>query len=161
MANLENLLKMPKLSYPIKKRPAMVVYTSVKGFFNCVYIYSLVSSKTHVLFISTLLVAFWKIKFISSDTELSLEIILSFLSINLILLAAIIFPDTVSKVSKYGVFSGPYFAVFSQNTGKYGPEKTPYLDAFHAVRKVIVEYYSKYSLMQYLLFLFLSSEFFD
>ena len=25
------------------------------------------------------------------------------------------------KVSKYGVFSGP-------NTGKYGPEKTPYLD---------------------------------
>ena len=30
------------------------------------------------------------------------------------------------KVSKYGVFSGP-------NTGKYGPEKTPYLDTFHVV----------------------------
>ena len=29
-------------------------------------------------------------------------------------------------MSKYGVFSGP-------NTGKYGPEKTPYLDTFHAV----------------------------
>ena len=27
---------------------------------------------------------------------------------------------------KYGAFSGP-------NTGKYGPEKTPYLDTFHAV----------------------------
>ena len=27
---------------------------------------------------------------------------------------------------KYGVFSGP-------NTGKYGQEKTPYLDTFHAV----------------------------
>ena len=27
---------------------------------------------------------------------------------------------------KYGVFSGP-------NTGKYGPEKTPYLDTFQAV----------------------------
>ena len=37
------------------------------------------------------------------------------------------------KVSKYGVFSGPYFAVFSQIKGKYGPEKTPYLDNFQAV----------------------------
>ena len=30
------------------------------------------------------------------------------------------------KVSKYGVFSCP-------NTGKYGPEKTPFWDTFHAV----------------------------
>ena len=51
------------------------------------------------------------------------------------------------KVSKYGVFSGLYFPVFglnteiyeanlciqSEHTGKYGPEKTPYLDTFHAV----------------------------
>ena len=39
-------------------------------------------------------------------------------------------PITVSvtawKVSKYGVFSGPYFIAF-------GPEKTPYLDTFHKV----------------------------
>ena len=34
---------------------------------------------------------------------------------------------------KYGVFSGPYLSVFSQNAGKYGPEKTPYLDTFHAL----------------------------
>ena len=43
---------------------------------------------------------------------------------------------------KYGVFSGPYFpafelfaylSVFSPNALKYGPEKTPYLDNFHAV----------------------------
>ena len=33
---------------------------------------------------------------------------------------------TTWKVSKYGVFSGPYFSVL-------GPEKTPYLDTFHAV----------------------------
>ena len=40
-------------------------------------------------------------------------------------------------MSKYGVFSGPYFLVFSPNqfvfspnTGKYRPEKTPYLDTF-------------------------------
>ena len=26
-------------------------------------------------------------------------------------------------MSKYGVFSGPYFAVFGLNTGKYGLEK--------------------------------------
>ena len=30
-------------------------------------------------------------------------------------------------------FSGPCFPIFSPNTGKYGPEKTPYLDIFHAV----------------------------
>ena len=36
--------------------------------------------------------------------------------------------DTAWKVSKYGVFSGPYFAAFWSNTGKYGPEKTQYLD---------------------------------
>ena len=34
---------------------------------------------------------------------------------------------------KYGVFSGPYFPAFGLNTGKYGPEKTPYLDTFHTV----------------------------
>ena len=37
------------------------------------------------------------------------------------------------KVSKYGFISGPYFPVFNPNTGKYGPEMTPYLDTFHAV----------------------------
>ena len=37
-------------------------------------------------------------------------------------------------MSKYGVFSGPYFPVFSLNTGKYGPGKTPHLDPFHAVK---------------------------
>ena len=30
-------------------------------------------------------------------------------------------------------FSGPYFSEFGMNTEKYGPEKTPYLDPFHAV----------------------------
>ena len=37
------------------------------------------------------------------------------------------------NVSKYGDISGPYFPVFSLNTGKYGPETIPYLDTFHAV----------------------------
>ena len=36
-------------------------------------------------------------------------------------------------MSKYGVISVPYFPVFGLNTGKYGPEITPYLDTFHAV----------------------------
>ena len=44
------------------------------------------------------------------------------------------FPE---KVSKDGVFSGPYFPVFSLNARKYGPEKTPYLDTFHAVLMAI------------------------
>ena len=54
------------------------------------------------------------------------------------------------KVSKYGFFSGPYslvfgftpkISVFSPNTGKYGLEKTPYLDTFHTVRllKILIE----------------------
>ena len=40
---------------------------------------------------------------------------------------------TAWKVSKYKVFSGPYFPVFSPNTGKYEIEGTPYSDNFHAV----------------------------
>ena len=48
------------------------------------------------------------------------------------------------KWSKCGVFSGPYFpvfglnteryylSVFSPNAAEYGPEKTPYLNTFHA-----------------------------
>ena len=38
---------------------------------------------------------------------------------------------TARKVSKYGVFSGQYFLVFSPNARKYGAEKAPYLDTFH------------------------------
>ena len=41
-------------------------------------------------------------------------------------------PHYVKSVSIRS-FSGPYFPVFGLNTGKYGPEKTPYLDTFHAV----------------------------
>ena len=40
---------------------------------------------------------------------------------------------TVWKVSKYGFFSSPYFPEYGLNTGKYGLEKTPYLDTFHTV----------------------------
>ena len=36
-------------------------------------------------------------------------------------------------------FSGPYFLVFCANTGKYEPEKTPYLDTFHAVRHSLIQ----------------------
>ena len=40
---------------------------------------------------------------------------------------------TAGKVSKYEVFSDLYSPTFGLNTGKYGPEKTRYLDTFHAV----------------------------
>ena len=40
-------------------------------------------------------------------------------------------------MAKYGVISGPYFPVFSQNTEKYGPETTPYFDTFHVVLKLV------------------------
>ena len=42
---------------------------------------------------------------------------------------------TAWKVSKYGVIYGPYFPVFGLNTGKCGPEITPYLDTFRAVKQ--------------------------
>ena len=45
----------------------------------------------------------------------------------------------VRKVPKYGVISGPYFPVFSQNAGKYGPEITPYLDTSHEVNPYAYE----------------------
>ena len=43
---------------------------------------------------------------------------------------------TARKVSKYGVISGQYFPVFSPNTGKYGPEITPYLDTIQAMPSI-------------------------
>ena len=36
-------------------------------------------------------------------------------------------------MSKYGIFSGPCLPVSSPNTGKYGPEKSPYSETFHVV----------------------------
>ena len=52
-------------------------------------------------------------------------------------------------MSKYGVFlvhifphsdcirrDTSYLSVFNPNAGKYGPEKTPYLNTFHAVQKI-------------------------
>ena len=43
------------------------------------------------------------------------------------------FDGTAWKVFKYGVFSSPHFPLFGLNIEKYGPEKTPYLNSFHAV----------------------------
>ena len=47
-------------------------------------------------------------------------------------------------------FSSPYFpafglnagylSVFSPNAGKLGPDKTPYLDTFHAVSVLVIQY---------------------
>ena len=45
---------------------------------------------------------------------------------------------TAWKVSKYRVFSGPYFPVFGLNTDKCGTEKTPCLDTFHAVSMIFM-----------------------
>ena len=42
--------------------------------------------------------------------------------------------STASKVSKYGVSSGPYLLVLRMTTVKYGPEITLYLDTIHAVK---------------------------
>ena len=39
------------------------------------------------------------------------------------------------RIRKNSVF-GHYFSVFSPNTGKYRPEKTPYLDTFQTVHDV-------------------------
>ena len=64
---------------------------------------------------------------------------------------------TAWKVSKYGVFSGPYFPVFGLNmerygvsglnTGKYGPEKTPYLDTSHTAEFLLELFHINSSLL--------------
>ena len=41
-------------------------------------------------------------------------------------------------MSKYGDFPGPYFPTFGLTVGKYGPEKSPYLDTFHRVGEVLI-----------------------
>ena len=46
-------------------------------------------------------------------------------------------------MSKYGFISGPYFPVFGLDTGKYGPEVTPYLDNFQAVKGAVKSLYFK------------------
>ena len=43
-------------------------------------------------------------------------------------------------MSKYGVFSGPYFPVF-------GPEKTPYMDTFHAVERALRRFFNDQNLL--------------
>ena len=52
---------------------------------------------------------------------------------------------TTWKMSKYEVFSGSYFPIFGLNIGniKYGPEKTMYLDTFHAVYVLYTAYMKK------------------
>ena len=56
----------------------------------------------------------------------------------------ILAPYTVCKVSKYGVFSSPHFPVLSPNTGKFGPERSPYLGTFHAVIDLKCNQYSAF-----------------
>ena len=65
----------------------------------------------------------------------SCNLLYQFVSLRLNNVSEIILPwppynTLLWKVSKCGVCSGPYFPVFSRNTGKYGPEKTAYLDTF-------------------------------
>ena len=54
-------------------------------------------------------------------------------------------------MSKYGVISGPYFPVFGLNSGKYGPEITPYLNTFYAVKQIVgyIDYWLIMSREQY------------
>ena len=53
--------------------------------------------------------------------------------VGIILIINYLFTNNAWKVSKYVVFSGPYFSGFEQNTGKYGPEQTSYFNTFHVV----------------------------
>ena len=52
---------------------------------------------------------------------------------------------TAWKVSKYRVISGPYFPVFGLNTGKYGPEITPYLVTFHASTHLLYQFLLRFN----------------
>ena len=69
--------------------------------------------------------------------------------------------STVWNVSKYGVFlvriflhsnwirrDTKYLSVFTLNAGKYGPEKTPYLDTFHAVLDKQIIVFTQYNIVK-------------
>ena len=53
--------------------------------------------------------------------------------VGIILIINYLSTKTAWKLSKYGVFLGPYFSGFGQTAGKYGPEKTSYFTTFHVV----------------------------
>ena len=52
-------------------------------------------------------------------------------------------------MSKYEIISGPYFPVLSPNTGKYGPEVTPFLDTFHDAVIILDKSADNYALSIY------------
>ena len=49
------------------------------------------------------------------------------------------------KLRVWTLFFWSVFPVFSPNTGKYGPEKAPFLDTFHAVVPLAIWSYRKWS----------------
>ena len=46
-------------------------------------------------------------------------------------------------MSKYRIISSPYFPVFGLKTGKYGPEKAPYSNSFHAVKVLYFQIFTE------------------
>ena len=58
-------------------------------------------------------------------------------------------PTLREKAPNTEFFSGLYFPVFGLSTGKYRPEKTPYLDTFHAVQHYL---YFKLTLRKWVYF---------
>ena len=50
-------------------------------------------------------------------------------------------------MSRYVVFSGPYFPVFGPNIGKYGPEETPYGSSHqrYSVKKGVLKNFAKFA----------------
>ena len=69
-------------------------------------------------------------------------------------------------MSKYGVFSGPYFSVVGLNTEiygvkKYGPEITPYLDTFLAVSLNQIDFSTFHAVARFAVFINRNSVFAD
>ena len=54
----------------------------------------------------------------------------------------------------------PYLSVFNLNAGKYGPEKTPYLDTFHAVHASILRHVLRNKNNRYHVFMWMLTSFF-
>ena len=90
----------------------------------------MIAQNTGAKFMSLFLRNIWyALPVLNSDTEIILKF--SITEINIFYFFLEIILKRLSsfhcvKTSKYGVSSG-------SNTGKYGPEKTPYLDTFHRV----------------------------
>ena len=126
----------------------MLRILSLDIFLSCSYFYWIFS--LHVLI--KLLKSLYQIVFIKKRDGLRLSYqLLGHLSTGSMIQTTQLVNQHCLKSVQIRCFCGSYFPLFRPNTGKYVPQKTPYLDNFHAVQ-LLTQYQSKRYLSDYSFF---------